>query len=34
MVGGGIIGIEYASIFAALQIEVILVDKRERLLEF
>lgn len=34
VVGGGIIGIEYASMFAALQIEVILVDKRERLLEF
>ncbi len=34
VVGGGIIGIEYASMFAALQIEVILVDKRDRLLEF
>ncbi|WHZ14346.1 MAG: Soluble pyridine nucleotide transhydrogenase [Nitrospira sp.] len=34
VVGGGINGIEYASMFAALQIEVILVDKRERLLEF
>ena len=34
MVGGGIIGIEYASMFAALELEVILVDKRERLLEF
>lgn len=34
VVGGGIIGIEYASMFAALQIEVVLVDKRERLLEF
>jgi len=34
VVGGGIIGIEYASMFAALQIEVIVVDKRERLLEF
>ncbi|MGC3975737.1 MAG: Si-specific NAD(P)(+) transhydrogenase [Nitrospira sp.] len=34
VVGGGIIGIEYASMFAALQIQVILVDKRDRLLEF
>lgn len=34
VVGGGIIGVEYASMFAALQIEVIVVDKRERLLEF
>lgn len=34
VVGAGIIGIEYASMFAALQIEVIVVDKRERLLEF
>jgi len=34
VVGGGIIGIEYASMFAALELEVILVDKRERLLEF
>ncbi len=34
VVGGGIIGIEYASVFAALQIQVILVDKRDRLLEF
>lgn len=34
VVGGGIIGIEYASMFAALQIEVIVVDKRDRLLEF
>lgn len=34
VVGGGIIGIEYASMFAALQIEVIVVDKREQLLEF
>ncbi|WP_447986973.1 Si-specific NAD(P)(+) transhydrogenase [Nitrospira sp. Nam74] len=34
VIGGGIIGIEYASMFAALQIEVTLVDKRERLLEF
>ncbi len=34
VVGGGIIGIEYASIFAALQIKVTVVDKRDRLLEF
>jgi NAD(P) transhydrogenase len=34
VVGGGIIGIEYASMFAALGIEVTLVDKRERPLEF
>lgn len=34
VVGGGIIGIEYASMFAAMQIEVVVVDKRERLLEF
>jgi NAD(P) transhydrogenase len=34
VVGGGIIGIEYASMFAALQIEVIIIDKRDRLLEF
>ena len=34
VVGGGVIGIEYASMFAALELEVILVDKRERLLEF
>ncbi|MBL8043687.1 MAG: Si-specific NAD(P)(+) transhydrogenase [Nitrospira sp.] len=34
IVGGGIIGIEYASMFAALHIPVILVDKRDQLLEF
>lgn len=34
VVGGGIIGIEYASMFAALNVEVMLVDKRDRLLEF
>ena len=34
VVGGGIIGIEYASIFSALGIEVTLVDRRERPLEF
>ncbi len=34
VVGAGVIGLEYASIFAALGIEVTLVDKRPRLLEF
>jgi len=34
VVGGGVIGVEYASMFAALDIDVTLVDKRERLLEF
>lgn len=34
VVGGGIIGIEYASMLAALKINVTLVDKRTRLLEF
>ena len=34
VVGGGVIGIEYASMFAALEIDVTLVDKRERLLGF
>ena len=34
VIGGGIIGIEYASIFSALGVEVTLVDKRERPLEF
>ncbi len=34
VVGAGIIGIEYASMFSALQIEVIVVDKRDRILEF
>ncbi|MBI3715301.1 MAG: Si-specific NAD(P)(+) transhydrogenase [Betaproteobacteria bacterium] len=34
VVGGGIIGIEYASMFAALEIEVTVIDKRQRLLEF
>ena len=34
VVGGGVIGIEYASIFATLGIAVTLVDRRERLLEF
>ncbi|WP_447982979.1 Si-specific NAD(P)(+) transhydrogenase [Nitrospira sp. Nam74] len=34
VVGGGIIGIEYASMLGALEVDVTLVDKRERLLEF
>jgi len=34
VIGGGIIGIEYASIFSVLGIEVTLVDKRERPMEF
>lgn len=34
VVGGGVIGIEYASMFAALGIEVTVVEKRERPLEF
>ena len=34
IVGGGVIGCEYASILAALGIEVTLVDQRPRLLEF
>ena len=34
VVGGGIIGIEYASMFASLRVNVTLVDKRTRLLEF
>jgi NAD(P) transhydrogenase len=34
VVGAGVIGTEYASIFAALGVEVTLVDKRPRLLEF
>lgn len=34
VVGGGIIGVEYASMLAALQIHVTLVDKRTGLLEF
>ncbi|MGA6828881.1 Si-specific NAD(P)(+) transhydrogenase [Nitrospira sp. NS4] len=34
IIGGGIIGIEYASMLAALKINVTLVDKRTRLLEF
>jgi NAD(P) transhydrogenase len=34
VVGGGVIGCEYACVFAALGLEVALVEKRERLLEF
>ena len=34
VVGGGVIGIEYASMFAALGIEVTVVERRDRVLEF
>jgi NAD(P) transhydrogenase len=34
VVGGGVIGIEYASMFAALNVNVTLVEKRDRPLEF
>ncbi len=34
IVGGGVIGTEYASILAALGVPVVLIDKRPRLLEF
>ncbi|MEP6731519.1 MAG: Si-specific NAD(P)(+) transhydrogenase, partial [bacterium] len=34
VIGAGVIGIEYASMFAALGVEVTVVDKRERPLEF
>ena len=34
VVGGGVVGIEYASIYAALGTKVTLVDKRRRILEF
>ncbi|MDR4494329.1 MAG: Si-specific NAD(P)(+) transhydrogenase [Nitrospirales bacterium] len=34
VVGGGVIGIEYASMFSALEIDVTVIDKREHLLEF
>ena len=34
VVGAGVIGIEYASMFAALGVEVTLVEQRERPLEF
>jgi NAD(P) transhydrogenase len=34
VVGGGVIGVEYTSMFAALGVRVILIEKRSRLLEF
>ena len=34
VVGGGVIGVEYASMFAALGVRVILVEKQQRLLSF
>lgn len=34
IIGGGVIGVEYASIFSALGVRVTLIDKRERLLSF
>jgi NAD(P) transhydrogenase len=34
VVGGGVIGVEYATIFAALDVPVTLIDPRARLLEF
>jgi len=34
VVGGGVIGLEYASMFSALGVSVTLVEKRERFLEF
>jgi NAD(P) transhydrogenase len=34
VVGGGVIGVEYASIFAALGVEVTLVERRDRVLDF
>ena len=34
IIGGGVIGVEYASIFGALGVEVTLLDQRERILEF
>src|SRR5207247_9453994 len=34
VVGAGVIGLEYASIFAALGVRVTLIDKRHRLLPF
>jgi NAD(P) transhydrogenase len=34
VVGGGVVGVEYASMFAALGVRVILIEKRPRLLEF
>ncbi len=34
IIGGGVIGTEYASIWAASELEVVLIDRRPRLLEF
>ena len=34
VVGGGVIGIEYATIFSALDVPVTLIDPRPQLLEF
>jgi NAD(P) transhydrogenase len=34
IIGGGVIGVEYASIFSALGVRVTLIDKRDRLLSF
>ncbi len=34
VVGGGVIGVEYASMFAALGVRIILIEKRPKLLEF
>ena len=34
VVGGGVIGVEYTSMFAALGVRVILIEKRPKLLEF
>jgi NAD(P) transhydrogenase len=34
VVGGGVVGIEYASMFAALGVEVTLVERRDRVLDF
>ena len=34
VVGGGVIGIEYASMFAALGTKVTVIERRDRMLEF
>lgn len=34
VIGGGVIGVEYASMFAELGVEVTLIDRHERMLEF
>lgn len=34
VLGGGVIGVEYASIFAALGVEVVLIEARDRILSF